>query len=263
MKMVNFLSNLFCPPKCIFCDKLIGVDSMHNYCEECTKELVCYNERICEVCGRTINIPRGDLICPSCANKEYYFNKNISPLTYKGVVSKAILKMKFNSNQQWIAYAFGEILGKYIKEAYQNINFDGIVYVPISKRREKDRGYNQSKIIAISTGKLLGIPVVHDGLIKLKDNPKQSNLSATQRAKNVKGVYATGKADVSDKVLLLIDDVYTTGATLNECAKILKKSGALLVYGATVSVTEGRNAKCRLRGKRLKITKQSSTCCIN
>lgn len=257
MNMLRFISNIFCPPKCIFCGKLVGVDSYYNHCDKCMSELKIKSGRICEVCGRPIDVPRGDLICFTCLNERYGFCRNIAPFLYKGAVKEAILTMKFNANQQWIAYSFGEILAQHIKELYGDIEFDGIVYVPISKKRYEKRGYNQAEIIAISVGKVLGIPVLKDALIKFKDTPKQSTLSATKRRENVRGSYKTGKTDVTDKVLLLIDDVLTTGSTMSECAKMLTKAGALLVYGATVAVTEGWDKKWRLKGKRLKITKRS------
>lgn len=257
MNMLRFISNIFCPPKCIFCGKLVGVDSYYNHCDKCMSELKIKSERICEVCGRPIDVPRGDLICFTCLNERYGFCRNIAPFLYKGAVKEAILTMKFSANQQWIAYSFGEILAQHIKELYGDIEFDGIVYVPISKKRYEKRGYNQAEIIAISVGKVLGIPVLKDALIKFKDTPKQSTLSATKRRENVRGSYKTGKTDVTDKVLLLIDDVLTTGSTMSECAKMLTKAGALLVYGATVAVTEGWDKKWRLKGKRLKITKRS------
>ncbi len=259
MNALRFISNIFCPPKCIFCGKLLGVDSYYNYCDKCMTDLKIKSERICEVCGRPIDVPRGDLICFTCINERYDFNRNIAPFLYKGVVKEAILTMKFSANQQWIAYSFGEILAQHIKEQYGDIVFDGIVYVPSSKKRMKKRGYNQAEIIAISVGKVLDVPVLKDTLIKFKDTPKQSTLSAEERRKNVKGSYKMGKTDVTDKVLLLIDDVLTTGSTMSECAKVLTSSGALLVYGATVAVTEGWNKKCRLRGKRLRITKRNTT----
>ena len=259
MNALRFISNIFCPPKCIFCGKLIGVNSYYNHCDKCMTELKIKSERICEVCGRPIDIPRGDLICFTCANERYDFNRNIAPFLYKGTVKDAILTMKFSANQQWIAYSFGEILAQRIIELCGDITFDGIAYVPISKKRYEKRGYNQAEIIALSVGKTLDIPVLKDTLIKFKDTPKQSTLSAIERRKNIKGSYKPGKTDVTDKVILLIDDVLTTGSTMSECAKILKKSGAVLVYGATIAVTEGWNKKCRLRGKRLRVTKRSST----
>ena len=259
MKVLSFISNIFCPPKCIFCEKLIGVNCQNNYCEKCLSELIIKSERICQMCGRPIEVPRGELICFTCANERYNFSRNIALFLYKGKVKDAIINMKFSANNQWIAYTFGELLADHISKQYSDVGFDGIVYVPSSKKRQKKRGYNQAEIIALAVGKILGLPVLKDALIKYKETPKQSTLSSAERRKNINGSYNAGETDVTDKVLLLIDDVLTTGSTMSECAKMLTKAGALLVYSATIAVTEGWDTKCRLRGKRLKITRRNST----
>ncbi len=241
MKIKNVIENFFFPRKCIFCNKNLPITADKDYCDCCSAGFK--RDRLCDKCGVPLDIPRGQLICRKCKNKRRYFVRNISRFVYKDNPRNAVLDMKFRKNGQWIAKAYGELVAKTVKEEYGDIKFDGVAFVPISLKREQKRGYNQAEIMAEVVAKELGVPV-KIALVKIKDNPKQSGLTVSKRASNVKGVYDLGLNSVQDMTVLLIDDVYTTGATLNECARVLKKGGALLVYCATACITKRGERFC-------------------
>ncbi len=244
MKIYDFLSNLFFPRKCMFCNKVLPFGITVDYCVDCESNAAFERDRLCKICGKPITVPRGDLICNLCRKKKYSFIQNVTRYLYDGNARNAIIRMKFRGNNQWIALSLGKLLAETVVEEYADITFDCVTYVPISKKRMRDRGFNQSELIAGQISQRLGVPLFHNTLVKIKDNPKQSRLKAALREKNVKGVYQYGTDSVADMTVLLVDDVYTTGATLNECARMLKKSGALLVYCATVCTTERGNRFC-------------------
>jgi len=244
MKFCDFVSNLFFPRKCMFCNKLLSFTTTVDYCAECESTVAFDRERLCRTCGKPLTLPRGELVCSLCKKKKHSFVQNVTRYLYDGSAKNAVIRMKFRANNQWIAHSLGKLLAKTVAEEYADIDFNCVTYVPISKKRLRERGFNQSEIIAQEIAKRIDVPLLNDTLVKIKNNKKQSGLKAAQREKNVKGVYACGKNSVEDMTVLLVDDVYTTGATLNECAKTLKQSGAMLVYCATVCVTERSNRFC-------------------
>lgn len=143
--------------------------------------------------------------------------------------------MKFKG-REWIAYEFGNALSKTVKKFYDGIQFDMILYVPMSPLNEFKRGFNQSFEIADIISKAIDVPINKKILFKRPGIKTQSGLNRLERIENVKkAFYVKNSHLLTDKTVLLIDDVITTGSTLNACAKVLKKNGALAVYAATVA----------------------------
>ena len=129
-------------------------------------------------------------------------------------------------------------LKKNEKMCVQIKKYDIIIPVPISKKRFKERGYNQSHLIAVDLAKTLEMKYLKDGLLKIKDNPAQSSLNQDERENNVKNVYKLNtiyKDKVYLKKILLVDDIFTTGSTANECSRILKEAGASQVGILTIA----------------------------
>lgn len=154
-----------------------------------------------------------------------YFNEHMYLFHYNGEIREAILNYKFNQ-KPYIYETFLKFLKNNEKMCVQLKKYDIIMAVPISWKREKQRGYNQSNIIAKQISKMLDLKYLDKILIKIKHNKVQSTLSKEERIKNVKGVYKilhTNK--IADKNILLVDDIFTTGNTVDECSKILKKAG--------------------------------------
>ena len=119
------------------------------------------------------------------------------------------------------------ILWKKMKKSFEKLKiYDIIIVVPVSRKRRNERGYNQSELIARAISKTLGIPIVKNVLVKIKNTVPQSSLNKVQRAENANGVYsAKNHTKLRNKKILLIDDIYTTGSTLNECANALIQKG--------------------------------------
>lgn len=145
---------------------------------------------------------------------------------YDGLIRNLILKYKFNE-KPYLYRSFIKFFEIYQKKYAQFDFYDIIVPVPISKKRLKTRGYNQSYLIAKEISKILNIKLENDILAKQKDNIAQSTLNKSEREENVKCVYKlVNENKVKNKKILLIDDIYTTGSTVNECSKILTNAGA-------------------------------------
>lgn len=160
----------------------------------------------------------------------------ISALPYKDIYKAAILRVKFGNKKQY-AYQLAKLMASKFSEEYASSDFDVITFVPLHNETLKERGFNQSELLARHLSEFTGIPC--EALLKkTKKNKPQHNVTADKKEKNVKGVYrATDKTLISGKKILIIDDIVTTGFTLAECAKTLDKNGAEEICGLTFAIT--------------------------
>jgi len=221
MKAKNIFSalvDLIFPPRCVFCGTVVPPSTL--VCEKCGREITCINVVKC------IELPSVGKTVP-CA----------VPYSYEGTIRQSIINFKFYGQTQFRGL-YSEKMAEHMKISFSDYHFDAITSVPISAKRRKLRGYNQSELIARSTGKYLNLPY-HEYLIKTEDNKEQHKLSEIQRQRNVKGVYKPKReSQIVGKNILLVDDIVTTGATLRECATVLFQSGASGVACAAIAEVE-------------------------
>jgi ComF family protein len=173
---------------------------------------------VCEICGNPIS---EGAICYRCKIEPPYFSRARSYALYKDVMRTAIIEFKFNQKIR-----IGEYLGGLLGEFALKLNWDidVIVPIPLSKNRLKQRGFNQSEIIAEEVSKTIRIPVI-DGLKRIKETKSSIELNPKERKENIHMAFLLAEPKLKAKRVLIIDDVYTTGATVNEAAKALKERG--------------------------------------
>jgi ComF family protein len=173
------------------------------------------------------------LLCPECRKRPYGFDRARSYALYKAGIVRAILLLKFERVEplgRWFAARLAEIA---TREALQA---DIVVPVPLHRQRERERGYNQAELIAKPVARKLGLPYRPVLLVRTKPRPNQHILSLDERWSSVRGAFATRQGSQVDNLrVLLVDDVMTTGATLDACAKALRGAGAKSVIGLTVA----------------------------
>lgn len=207
-------------------------------------EIIDENEDLCFYCHEMISKTADSNYCVKCGNnrnncrcsKDVLFFKGIaSPFYNEGIAREIMYSYKF-SHKEYIAEFFANQIVLSIKQYYYDTDFDVICFVPLFTFNKLRRGYNQSELIARHIGKLLNIPVAPKALgCKFKRKPQHETL-IDKRSENVKDKYYSNHS-LRGKRVLLIDDIKTTGATLNECAKSLLGAGADSVYCATGLVT--------------------------
>lgn len=236
MKIKEYFLNIMSPPKCISCNERMHLNTKALFCFECSKGYFKNNGTTCEICGKPIYENR-DKTCAYCKTDKIHYLKNIARYQYKDSIKNAIQNMKFK-RRRWISFEFGKALCKTVKEGYHDIDFDLILYVPMSPMSEFQRGFNQSYEMADIISKELDIPISKRILYKKTGIKVQSGLNRKERIENVRNAFFVRNPHlITDKTILLIDDVFTTGSTVNECARILKRNGALAVYVATLATT--------------------------
>jgi len=182
----------------------------------------------CEICSGEL----ADNICSICSGRKLFIDKNIAVAEYSGVMKEVLHHYKFNKNRRLSGLIAELVYGKVIQ--YADL-FDLITCVPIDRKKKWDRGFNQCELIAKAIGKRLKkeyCPVLKEK----HHNAAQRKLRYRERFLNVLGRYRIHKARrITGKNILIIDDIFTTGATINECARILKASGAGKVYSLTIA----------------------------
>lgn len=202
---------------------------------------------VCGVCGR---IDQNSL-CKKCElqlksqavfgidnyKKDYskYFDNHFYIFLYSGIIRSILLNYKFNDNA-YLYKTFTNFLFKNQKFVENIKRYDIIVPVPLSKKREKTRGYNQSELIAKHISYITKIRMDKKCLKKVKNIVAQSTLNKEERQNNIAGAYVINKSkNIQNKNILIVDDIYTTGSTANECSKTLKKAGAKNIGVLTIA----------------------------
>ena len=225
-RLIFHTISLFWPARCPLCGEIS--QQRDSLCMKCCGEVKRVSNA-CKGCG-----------CPgsSCTCAKSGFKLNLAaPFEYSGVLRKAVHRFKFSCEKNLAAFFACEML-KALSAEFQVPAFDIVVCVPQTRRRRRERGYNQSALLAKSCARLLKVPTDVSVLEKQRDTADQHSLKSNERLKNVKNAFALSKdKDVSGKTVLLCDDVKTTGATLNECRKVLLKAGAKEVFCVTIAVT--------------------------
>jgi len=196
MKLIDNILNLLFPPTCGICEKVGEGYICKNCYKKITEYLYCYQE-----------------------NSKFYL------LKYQDIIRKKMIDYKFN-DKSYLHHMFCEIFVKNKIACEFLKSYDIIIPVPMYKKKVKARGYNQSELIARQLAKYFKIPINTKVLIKQKNTPMQSSLGKKDRIKNVQNVYKIEHMEkIENKNVLLVDDIYTTGATVTECKKMLQLAG--------------------------------------
>ncbi len=236
MKTVDYILKLIYPQRCVFCGELLNLNSREAVCEKCGN-IGRLEYKTCILCRRELE-NKSNPICGKCMSKLGVFSDGISLYKYKDV-RDAILSFKY-SGMKRRGIAFGKIMGYAVKDSNTRlITADVIIPVPISRERFKERGYNQSDVLAKEISKEIGTKYISDMLIRTKNTVPQNSLNEIERRMNVFNAFKLNeKYNVEGKKIIIVDDIFTTGSTLNECGKTLKKAGAEELFYLTLAKTE-------------------------
>ena len=237
-----FPSNIYC----ICCGSLIDKSRPYALCDLCVKKFHWIAGRTCEKCGKALPDTYRGRLCYDCIRLDHVFEKGFSCLTYGLHEREVLLDHKYNG-KGYMAAKFGDIL--YDRISCEDIRPDVIIPVPISEGRLKKRGYNQSALMARQLSKRWGVPMDESILVRKKETTLLRSLNPADRRLVLSGAFAvrgrgkdfdeksSGMHDdprLTGKSVLLIDDIYTTGATVDTCSSVLMAAGADKVYVLTL-----------------------------
>lgn len=223
----NFIIKLLYPQRCKYCNNVI--DIRREICHTCENTLKKIEGDICKLCGASVND------C-DCGHKKHFYKYICAPFYYEGAASRAIWRFKFR-NATNLSKVFAEDMAKCFNEHYSGFDFDLCTFVPSSKKSLKERGYNQAELLAKDFCELTNLEC-KELLLKTIETKIQHDLTGVERSGNLVGaIEVEFDENLDNKRILLIDDIKTTGATLNECAKMLLIGGAAEVFCLTVAIT--------------------------
>ena len=227
LKKARFFLDLLFPFSCPVCEKSSDDHSTSPLCSSCWHKIQRHNSEGCRVCASVTDYDSA-AVCQECRSIKPVFDRVIAYGIYEGVLKETIRLMKFRQLKR-LAWVLGRKLS-----SIDVPTADSIIPVPLSINGLRKREFNQSAIMAKELSKKTGIPLYLTGLKKVKETLPQSSLSKAERIRNVKGAY-TSNGNIKSKRIILVDDVVTTAATVNECAKVLKRAGASLVTVVTAA----------------------------
>lgn len=220
-------------PLCAACGKELTAHIRGGLCPDCVKSAGKAETDICAKCGRAL--ANEAEFCDTCIKRERAFDRARSCFVYEGESKRFVLKLKFGGARYLAAFIAEAMTDRYLDCGF---DCDCMVAVPLSAKRKRLRGYNQSQLIAEELSAQLKIPLIDGALVKVRDNKMQAKLNMEEREKNVRGVYEVVDASAfKGKRVLVVDDVMTTGATLGEVARVLYKAKARSVEALTYAST--------------------------
>ena len=228
--MAKSILNLFFPPRCAVCDTVLPFGTK-GICGECSRRLPFVEEPRCFRCGRTVGNEEEEF-CGDCMRRAHAYVRAFPVFEYVPPVSDAMAALKYQGRAEYAEY-YGGLLADRFRETWQELVPDALVPVPVHPNRLRKRGYNQAERLAAAMSAKTGIPVREDLLIRATDTRAQKKLSREDRTLNLRSAFQPGTA-TSPPCVVLVDDIYTTGATVDACAEVLLRSGAERVYVAVV-----------------------------
>ncbi len=238
-KQINFFLDIIFPPKCIFCNEILSPGTEIEICKTCSKKNSVIQGSVCNQCGQPIHVSDVQEKCFDCSRSKQYFKQGISIYEYRGKVKKAMVHFKFFGKKRY-AVTFGKLMSDKIKQMTNWPEFDIIIYVPLHKTQLRKRGYNQAKLLAKELAQELNVPLRINIIRKDRQASHQRKLNRFQRQMNMRNTFEVDpNVSIEGLTVLLVDDIYTTGATMNECARIMIKAGAKQVYIVTAAIGKG------------------------
>jgi ComF family protein len=224
-RLVEVAVDSFFPRRCVGCGTVGDF-----LCPDCLAKLPSLLPPLCPHCGRP---QASGVVCASCWQRRTDIDGIRSPFKFDAVVRKSIHELKYR-NLKAISPCLAGLLADYLRA--NPLPGEALVGVPLHPRRLRQRGYNQSSLLARELGRLIDLPVIDDCLIRIKEAlPQVRAVDVEERRRNVADAFVCRDERVNGKQIILIDDVCTSGATLESCAAALKNKGAMSVWGLTLA----------------------------
>ncbi len=226
---------------CISCGSMIDRGRTYSLCDACAAKIHWINGKCCVKCGKALSDTYRGNICYDCISERHDFIRGFSCMTYGIAERNMILSFKYG-DRGYMGREFGDIM--YDRISCEDIEADVIVPVPLHSKRQRKRGYNQTEIMAARLSRLTGIPLDSRSLVKIRETKPLSGMNIAERAMAVEGAFEVRewrKSGLEGKNILLVDDIYTTGATADACSRAMLSAGAAGIF--VLSLASGGNRR--------------------
>jgi len=231
-KILYLAEELLYPRRCPVCDTVQLPGRL--ICNECVEKLHPVREPLCKKCGKPLWKDTMEY-CEDCIDGKHCFVAGRGVFVYEGVLKKSIYRFKYAKRQEYAKFyslAAMEHAGGFLKE----LKADSIVPVPLYKKKLYQRGYNQAQVFAKELSEILKVPVYPDVVVRTRNTVPQKELDARERQNNLKKAFKIRRNDVKLGVTIIVDDIYTTGSTIEAVAQLLLKAGAERIYFVTIGI---------------------------
>jgi ComF family protein len=226
--IISTATSLIFPPVCPLCQQDMK-NQEQGFCSDCLEEMIKIELRKCPLCGAPFFDESLPHLCGDCIRQKPPFQRARSWGLYEGVLAEALRQFKFHK-KHGLAWPLAGLLSDLFDREMNGSEFDLVVPVPLHKKRLRERGFDQAALLAKSLAKIKSIRHSIHNLKRIRFTRPQYGLSVHQRDQNVHGAFALkNPGQIRDRRVLLVDDVYTTGSTAKECARVLKRAKAKAV----------------------------------
>ena len=230
--MISQILDICFPRRCPVCGEIPPAGS--RICPECLDALHIIRQPVCFRCGKELESPAMEY-CSDCARKARSFVRSFALLQYNQAAARSMAAVKYNNRREYLDF-YGEAFCRRYGPQILRLRPDAAVPVPIHPSRRRERGFNQAEELAVRLGRQLDVPVYPDALRRVKKTAPQKNLDPAQRLANLRQAFAPGTLPREVGTVLLVDDIYTTGSTMEACSRVLLSMGVKTVYGAVLCV---------------------------
>ncbi len=233
-KLLSIILQLLFPLRCPVCDCILKYPE-DKVCLECLKQLKLISPPWCMKCGKKLLLP-GEY-CADCRARRHLFVQGRALYEY-GSVSASIYRFKYGNRRECVEF-YGERLVEFLGDFIRRVEPDALIPVPLHRERMRKRGYNQAELLAKEVGKRMNIPVYADYLMRVKRTTPLKYENPEQRQNNLKKAFIIKQNDVKLKRVIIVDDVYTTGSTMDAAAGALSAAGIQEIYYVALACGTG------------------------
>ncbi|MFV0465927.1 MAG: double zinc ribbon domain-containing protein [Lachnospiraceae bacterium] len=231
----DFFTDILLPRRCPICGQIpSGADRI---CPDCLKKIRIAVEPVCTNCGKPIEKVQ-DEICYDCGRTRHLFRQGKAYCLHTGVIRDSMYQIKYANKREYMQ-VFAKEWYDLNCEWISRKQIQMIIPIPLHRKKRRQRGYNQAKVMADELGKYLDIPVEHKLLYRCRQTRPQKDLNDTMRRQNLKNAFQTVSSPIRLKNILLVDDIYTTGSTIDAAVSALLEAGVENVYFAVISIGDG------------------------
>ncbi len=235
--MYDGIWNLLYPKCCPVCFEILD-DQTALICDGCKKKLKIVEQPFCFCCGKPLYSPEQEY-CFDCTKQKHVFDRGFSLVVYNYASAPSILSIKYKNKREFLAF-YGQLAKERYEKLLRELNIECIVPVPISRKKYRKRGYNQAELFGREISAWSGLPVKKNLILRRKETAALKELTPMQRKWELNRAFVwRGQGYEGEKTVLLADDIYTSGATADACAGILKKNGIKKVYVLTIAIGIG------------------------
>ena len=232
---MNFIKELLFPRRCPVCDGIVSPWG-RLICKTCEEGFVPVREPWCCRCGKTLRHSEQEF-CYDCTKRKHIFNRGRAVFTYDSAAA-SLYRFKYGKRQEYADY-YGKAAASLLAEEKEMRKAQALIPVPLHPSRMRQRGYNQAALFAQALGREWGIPVREDLLVRCKKTQPLKQLNPSERQNNLKRAFKMVQNDVKLKTIIIVDDIYTTGSTIDAVSAEFSRCGVHTIYFVTLAVGKG------------------------